>query len=260
MKYYVVADTHGFYTPLRAALSEAGFFEEGEPHKLVLCGDMMDRGGEACRMQELMMELLSQERLIYIRGNHEDLMEAMLYDVACMRPVDGIHERNGTWDTAVQLSGLPAEIAVRFPQEVAARVRKTPFYQTLLPAAVDYFETAHYVFVHGWIPCYQTPPDEVLFDGELHCRSDWREATAPEWRRARWANGMECACVSAYGVQGRTTVCGHWHTSYGHARVARICSEDGDDAVFTPFYAKGIIALDACTARTGFVNCIVLED
>ena len=37
-------------------------------------------------------------------------------------------------------------------------------------------------------------------------------------------------------------------------------SEFGCDAVFTPFYGNGIIALDACTAKTGFVNCIVLEE
>ena len=34
----------------------------------------------------------------------------------------------------------------------------------------------------------------------------------------------------------------------------------GPDADFSPYYAPGIIALDACTAHTGFVNCIVIED
>ena len=37
-------------------------------------------------------------------------------------------------------------------------------------------------------------------------------------------------------------------------------SEFEADAVFTSFHGNGIIAMDACTARAGFVHCIVLED
>lgn len=32
------------------------------------------------------------------------------------------------------------------------------------------------------------------------------------------------------------------------------------DADFSPYYNKGIIAIDACTAKTLKVNCIVIED
>lgn len=259
MKYYVVADPHGFYTPLARALEAAGFFAEKEPHRLIVCGDMLDRGGEARQMETFLKGLLREGRLILIRGNHEDLMEAMITDIASCHPVGEIHEMNGTWDTAVQLSGLPREIAARYPLEVAGRVRDSAFWRELLPACVDYFETERYVFVHGWLPCYREPPAE-LPEGVLHCRPDWREATAREWKQARWFNGMECACVSCYGLEGKTTVCGHWHTSYGHAKIERRGSEYGSDADFSPFYGKGIIALDACTAHSGLVNCIVLED
>ena len=260
MKYYVVTDTHGFYTLLREALEKAGFFCETEPHKLVLCGDMMDRGAEALQMQDFMLQLWREDKLIYIRGNHEDLLEAMLYDISCARPVSGIHEINGTWDTAVQLSGLDPAIAVRYPGEVASRVRQTPFYKTLLPAAIDYFETSRYVFVHGWLPGYEATQEVPPLNGELHCRPDWREAGSAQWRQARWYNGMECASVFDYGVPGKTTVCGHWHASFGHANFEQKGSEYGDDADFSPFYGKGIIALDSCAAHSGFVNCIVLED
>ena len=37
-------------------------------------------------------------------------------------------------------------------------------------------------------------------------------------------------------------------------------SEFGADADFLPYYAPGIIALDACTAFNGKVNVVVLED
>jgi len=44
MRYYVTADVHGYFTELKTALINAGFFEDAEPHKLVICGDLFDRG------------------------------------------------------------------------------------------------------------------------------------------------------------------------------------------------------------------------
>ena len=42
MKYYVVADIHSFYFELETALKEKGFFEDTEPHKLIICGDLFE--------------------------------------------------------------------------------------------------------------------------------------------------------------------------------------------------------------------------
>lgn len=260
MKYYVLADLHGFYTPMCKALEEAGFFAEKEPHRLVVCGDMMDRGSEALAMQSFMLKQLEAERLIFVRGNHEDLLEAMIFDIALGRPVSGNHEVNGTFDTAVQLSGIDPQLAPRYRMEVAARTRESDFMRRLLPAAVDYFETPHYVFVHGYIPGYAEVPEDIPLDGSLHCRPDWREADAIAWRQARWQNGMECACIARYGVPGKTVVCGHWNASFGHAALEKRGSEYGDDADHSPFFGQGIIALDACTAHSGRVNCLVIED
>ena len=49
MRYYVVSDIHGFYTPLIQALTDAGFFDDAEPHKLIVLGDLMDRSREAVK-------------------------------------------------------------------------------------------------------------------------------------------------------------------------------------------------------------------
>ena len=69
MRYYVVADIHGFLSETRKALLEAGFFADNEPHMLIVCGDMLDRGKETREMQEFMLELLEKGELIFIRGN-----------------------------------------------------------------------------------------------------------------------------------------------------------------------------------------------
>ena len=50
MRYYVVSDVHSFYTEMIKALTEKGYFEDKEPHKLIICGDMFDRGSESVAM------------------------------------------------------------------------------------------------------------------------------------------------------------------------------------------------------------------
>ena len=47
MKYYITADIHGFYTEFHKALDEAGYFNDSEPRKLIILGDIFDRGQEA---------------------------------------------------------------------------------------------------------------------------------------------------------------------------------------------------------------------
>ena len=54
MKYYVLSDVHGYYDEMISALENAGFFKETEPHKVILCGDMMDRGQGALKVQEFL--------------------------------------------------------------------------------------------------------------------------------------------------------------------------------------------------------------
>lgn len=69
---------------------------------------------------------------------------------------------------------------------------------------------------------------------------------------------------------GKIIVCGHWHTSYGNVRKEmddfdlngyKYSAEEFDKSHlerFKPYESDGIIALDACTAFTGFCNCMKL--
>ena len=230
MKYYITADVHGFYTEFHKALDEAGYFNDPEPHKLIILGDLFDRGQEAVEMKRFILSLLDQDAMILVRGDHEDLFEEMI-TIDEGLPVRH-HKSNGTYGTALQLTN-------------------TAYYRQIIPAMVDYYETAHYVFVHGWIPCIQE------HNGSYSHRSDWREATPEEWHRARWINGMDAA--QAY-TEEKTILCGHWHCSYGHARYENKGSEFGPDADFSPYYGPGVIALDACTAYSRKINILTLED
>lgn len=249
MKYYAVADVHGYYTQLMNALEDKGFFKDEEPHKLIVCGDLFDRGREAKELQEFILYLMEKDEVILIRGNHEDLFMQLL-DVDMGYPAYH-HVRNGTYNTGLQLIESEDTATITQPDRYVEYARMTPYVRKIIPSMLDYFETEHYIFVHGWIPCGNVGQTKY-FDG-------WRTAGKKAWEGARWLNGMQ---MWNEGIRedGKTIVCGHFHASYGHSRIEGKGGEYGEGADFSPFVADGIIALDACTAHSGFVNCVVIED
>lgn len=155
------------------------------------------------------------------------------------------------YDTALQLTGFDPVMASIRHYNFADAAKDTPFYKEIIQAMLDYFETEHYVFTHGWIPSI---PNR---DKSYSYISSWREADREQWNQARWFNGMDAAQTAD---ENKTIVCGHWHTSYGHSKYEHKGTEFGEDADFSPYYGPGIIAIDACTAFSGKVNCLVIED
>ena len=76
----------------------AGYFDDPQPHKLIILGDLFDRGTEAPALQEFVIDLIERDAVILIRGNHEDLYEE-LATVDQGQPFSH-HISNGTYDTA----------------------------------------------------------------------------------------------------------------------------------------------------------------
>ena len=125
MKYYVTADVHGFYTILHDALEEVGFFAETQPHKLIILGDLFDRGTEAPELQEFILKLMEENRVILVKGNHEDLFEEMLTEDAGL-PYRH-HVSNGTYMTALQLTGYEPTMARIHNYDFADAAKETPY-------------------------------------------------------------------------------------------------------------------------------------
>lgn len=227
MKYFVVADVHGYYDELIAALNKAGFDKDNSDHVLISLGDLVDRGAQA---KECLEFVLGLPRAILIRGNHEDLMEEMLsrgYPVY-------VDYHNGTFETAKQLT------LIENKYDAIRAMRSNDLWCEYEQRWNDYAEIGNYICVHGWIPFAE----------------DWRNGS---WSQARWFNGME-EWYAGIRVPGKTILCGHWHTSWGHSRIHNICHEFGNDAIFDPFIDDGIVALDACTTLTHQINVYTFED
>lgn len=264
MKYFVVADVHGFCTKMKRALKEAGFDRDNLDHIFVSLGDLLDRGDQPRECLEFVMGL-DPSRRILIRGNHEDLMEE-----AIARHKFYSHDAtNGTMKTALDLTGETIEF------EAIRKLREDKLYNSYIAECVDYYETKKYVFVHGWIPCEAqywgslTVPvsDTIKYKTKYRYYSllpgDWRILDNHAWKQARWTNGMD-AWAQGVRVEGKTVLCGHWHTSWGHCHLHNDSPEDnepyGQKAKWDPFYDDGIIAVDACTAYSMQLNCVVVED
>lgn len=262
MKYYVTSDTHGFFSELRSALEEKGFFEDNQ-NKLILCGDAMDRGNEAVQMQDFMYELLQQDRLVFVRGNHESLLEDLIehLDEHLERILWGYshHINNGTWSTALQLADMTEKEVCRDLSEFLNRVKNSKFYKELIPASVNYYETSNYIFVHSFVPlnCHDGLPNHYTRDRKFSKMENWRHAWGDDWEQARWGNPFDL-CERGFAPD-KTLVFGHWHTSWPRFHYENQ-AEWGKNADFSPYYGKGYIGIDACTNHSKQVNVLIIED
>lgn len=247
MKLFCCSDLHSYYTATKRALDDAGFDKNNPEHWLVVCGDCFDRGSES---EELLHYLMTLERTILVKGNHDILLEE-----CCMREFPYSYDiSNGTKRT---ISDIGDE-GMGYPFDTCCERtwNKTAAYRASL---VNYFETENYIFVHSWIPI-TVDYDFDTAKRTFHYKEDWRMATRSDWEEAMWVNPFESA-EAGLNKTGKTIVFGHWHCSRGWAK-AEGRSEFGDDARWDTYINKeqNIIGLDTCTAHTGKVNVLVLED
>lgn len=251
MKYFIVADVHGFYDELEIALNNAGW-TNAEDQCFVSLGDLCDRGKDTIKVLQFVNSLPS-ERKILIRGNHEDLMQD-----AIQRGYFLMHDiHNGTFRTAQDIA-IYENLVLKTEKidennegEILQAVANSTLWNTYLDSTVDYAEDKNNIFVHGWIPC---KPDSYTKD------PSWRSSKA-QWSKARWINGM-LAWKRGVRIKGKTIWCGHWHTSWGHAYLHHDGYEfphPGRPAHFSPFLDDGIVAMDGMVAFSHKVNCKVLE-
>ncbi len=236
-KYFAVSDVHGHAALLQEALREAGFDRENENHVFLSCGDLFDRGRENRAVYEFVKSL---PRKILLRGNHEDLLEDVLESGRIT--VDDVY--NGLSLTVGEFFGkesIDRSGLVSFQAEVLAELR------AFLSEMLDYYETEHFVFTHGWIP--------TLYDGkDCSLWQDWRVAPYSIWGEARYSEWQAQVRRKLF-VPGKTIVCGHRPAAFGaYFDPAR----DREDSRI--FYGEGVAAIDAWTIRSGKINVLVAEE
>lgn len=239
-KLFVVSDIHGYFTPFQEALDRAGFDPQNEEHLLVFCGDLFDRGSENLKVLQFFERT---DRKIMIKGNHEDL----LLEIFRRCRLEFYDFMNGTDRTIEEFFGRYAIDGSDHSVDFSGKTRVMDRIEQLFSEMRPFYETKHYIFVHGWLP--------IRFGAAgPYVPSDWREAGEEEWKEARALEWQQ-----AYGkgltLPGKTIVCGHRPASLGHMFDQMRFPDDE-----MPFHGDGLIAIDASTFRSGKVNVLVLED
>lgn len=76
---FAVADLHGRFDLLEAALGAIAIHARGRQFKIVTLGDYVDRGPQSCQVINHLMDAQSTGMdLVCLKGNHEDMMHETL--------------------------------------------------------------------------------------------------------------------------------------------------------------------------------------
>lgn len=256
MRYYVTSDIHGFYTPFTSALINSGYYEDHEDKKIVICGDLFDRAreDETIKFNRLLIQMHDNNELILVKGNHDHMIEELFQSWDNAGYFSRYFIVNGTIKTVLCLCGYDPLDLIGSPNKVKTSLEQLELVTKILPSMVNYFETKHHIFVHGWIPTMNTS------NGFEYIPS-WRNASNEQWNNARWSNGMMLAHEYSIKEPNKTIVCGHCAASYGHYNYEHqgngIYEKNSN---YSPYKEDGVLALDACTALSNQVNIVIIED
>ena len=245
---FAVSDIHSFFSIFLATLKKSGFDTDNPNHILVVCGDLFDRGREPLELINFLLSL-PEDRLVLLRGNHEDLLLQMLQRRSCW----GKDIKNGTLQTLLDLNNLPSSTDLNENHFNNAYRILRPLYLRMR----DIFETDHYIFVHSWIPVFRLSNKSLEYTGEIEFNSNWRNAPAENWEFARWINPFDM--VQKGLLPEKTLIFGHWNASYAW-RLKKGTPEYGPESINDIYYGDGYIAIDGNTTLSGKVNILVLED
>ena len=250
MSFFAVSDIHGRFKELNSVLEENNFKDSD---KLIILGDILDRGSECKALTAFIVSLIEQDRVVLIRGNHEDLLDAFLDDIEYYcESLKDINSspwfRNGTFKTISQLTGMSFAEIIFHPKRAKKLMLETQYYRVIRTEMRDYFETQEYILVHGWIPAEKT----ILPSGayEYTYLKDWRSADKEAWEVARWFNGIDAARSGAFDTD-KTIICGHVSAAYGH-------SSEGRESDYSIYRSKGIIAINSSMNQK--INCLIIDD
>ena len=224
MKLFVVSDIHGHANILKDALKQAGYDPSNDQHLLICCGDCFDRGHEN---RDVLHYFEQIEYKVLVKGNHDARLMEILHTGRL-----GFHDfLNGTIETITEFFGPYSVMELSDQIDFSGKTSIVNRLSAFIDGMVNYYETKHYIFVHGWLP---NQKGRVL--------QKWRTASEGGWDEARWTwwtNGINLSGNPAR----KTIICGHYPTSDSNI-----------------YFGNGMIAIDAGTYSSQRINVLVIDD
>ena len=164
---FAIGDIHGCDQPFDLLLNELA---PTKADTVVLLGDIVDRGPNSARVIDMVTHLLDETNLVFIRGNHEEMMLEALRKGDLKRS-DWMHY--GGKQVIESYGGSIGNIP--------------PWHLDLINNSVDYFATEYSIFVHA-----NLEPGVLL---ESQC--------------AHWLRWEKLVGDEPPWPDGRTVYCGH---------------------------------------------------
>ena len=241
--YFVSSDIHSFYNEWKEALIESKFDIDNPSHIIIVVGDLFDRGQQAVECYNFVKELNGKKRLIYIKGNHEDLLFDCVKELqetgGCASPH---HWSNGTVDTIIQLKekGLLNEVLDFIENNT-----------------IDYYGLDNYTFTHAGLPL------KLTYENDKPIIVINKEASEEEFSKHRWDNPIENLKKGEL-PSNKIMVVGHWHCSalwhYLYPEKYNDFNSFGNLPMnFDICKTNNLIMIDACTAYAKKVNVLKIE-
>ena len=183
---FAVGDVHGCDVALEMLLDE---FELAPDDRLIMLGDVIDRGPDSRRVIQMLIDVGKFCRLDFIMGNHEQ----MLFDAMRSPAVANIWMGWGGAETLAAYGGGLDDI----PEE----------HLDFLAGGLPYVETDHHICVHANLEPGVPLPDQSI-----------------AWLRWQHADGTEVPYES-----GKWVVCGHTQMPDGlpHVRDGWVMIDTG---------------------------------
>ncbi len=145
MKYFVISDIHGHYDEMFKALSKTDFSLENERHKLIINGDMFDRGKQIKEVLEFLYPLYKKGKTIIIKGNHELFLEDFI--AGNEESVEFNCYYNGFDRTLRSL--IPDYDNLSFMEARTKFLSLYPYLKEFLESLLYVYETEGYIITHA---------------------------------------------------------------------------------------------------------------
>lgn len=267
MKYFCISDIHAHYTEAFNALSDAGFDYDNDNHKLIVVGDITDRGPEALEVLEWLKELTDKDKAIVLKGNHDNFLikffknDNILFDWennGLNTTIDDLDHRTNSFQTYCLLFDKPFdyETFCEWQRVTSATIQKEyPWIRKWMESFPDYYETKNYIFTHGIIDCR----------GD----NDWHSSNMSKYHYHGWAANRWVSPEDYLYFTNKTNkhlVVGHLNASLMRYVFENKTTEGYEYKEYYPdneiYYNKDIDTyfLDTCTIATKKVNVLVIED
>ncbi|MED3792479.1 metallophosphoesterase family protein [Niallia alba] len=223
-KAFVVSDIHGQYDHFVELIQHW----DRETQKLLILGDMIDRGKNSLKVVQEAMKLkqLYGNQVIVLKGNHEDMLLNFLDEPGC--DYGELFFRNGGNTTAWEFAD-DEHLMFKSYAERAELIKQRKDEINFIRNTRDYYEFGDVLFVHAGIDTFI---------------SDWRKTETHKfyWNRGWWNHRNET---------GKTIV-------YGHTPTQLLHKDKSNDIWINE--ANKYINIDGGAVFGGQLNGIVIDN